>query len=122
MQKSKLALNILVLIALIATVSLGWLAGHIIRFSIPELWHPPIENIIPGEKIGVNLELPPEIVERNTITNWSTNVTPMMLLSQCKSDVYYTSLPAKCRSVDGRLVRVGGVQQEIMAIPWSEAK
>ncbi len=56
MQKSKLVPKILVLTALIATVSLGWLAGHILRFSIPALWHPPIEENNPQIKTGFEFE------------------------------------------------------------------
>ena len=56
-KRFKIALNLLVLTALIATVALGWLAGHILRYSTLEFWHPPIEEGISGEKIGAILEL-----------------------------------------------------------------
>jgi len=118
MSKTKIALNILILAALISTVSIGWLVGHVIRFSIPEFWQPPIEERIPGEKIG-DASQPPLPAERIPVTRWNANVTPMML-EHCKTNVYYTSLPAKCRSVDGNLVRVGVVQREIMIIPYGE--
>ena len=113
MSKTQIAVNILIFTALIATASLGWLAGHIIRFSIPEFWHPPLEERIPGEKIGSLFQVyTPQILGRVPITNWEVNIW-----QGCKTDVYYTSLPAKCRSMDGRLVRVVGGQREIFIFP-----
>ena len=119
MSKTKIALNILIFTALISTVSIGWMAGHIIRFSIPEFWHPPIEERIPGEKIG-SAPQPPLLVERIQVTRWNVEVMPMRFLDQCKTDVYYTSLPAKCRSIDGHLAWVGGVQGGNRIIPHGE--
>ena len=39
----------------------------------------------------------------------------------CVGNTYYTSLPAKCRSLDGRLVRVGGVDSNscLYSLRWS---
>ena len=119
MSKQKIALNILILTALVFIVSLGWLAGHILRFSIPGIWHPPVEERIPGEKVG-SAPQPPLLVERIPVTRWNVEVMPMMMLNQCKTDVYYTSLPAKCHSADGRLVRVGGIQRELIIVPYEE--
>ena len=115
MQKKIRALKIFILTALIATASLGWLAGHIIRFSIPALWHPPIEENTPGEKIGsVFQAYTPQILGGVPITNWGVNAW-----QDCKNDVYYTSLPAKCRSMDGRLVQVRGFEPNVIVIPLS---
>jgi hypothetical protein len=44
--------KLLILIALIGVLLFGWLAGHILRYSTLEFWHPPIEEINPGGKIG----------------------------------------------------------------------
>jgi len=38
------------------------------------------------------------------------------LPEQCVGDTYYTSLPAKCHTADGRLVRVGGVKTGVPMI------
>jgi hypothetical protein len=117
----RLIQNLLILITVIGFALTGWLAGHILRHSIPALWHPPIEERIPGEKIGSVFEAyTPQILGSVPITNWSVDVTPLMMLNQCKSDVYYTSLPAKCQSVDGRLVQVG--RQTVRLIPINEGK
>ena len=70
MQNSKsykLILNVLVLVALIGTVLFGWLAGHILRYSNPAFWHPPIQETNPHiengyqfEFEGEHLVLPPQ--------------------------------------------------------------
>jgi len=117
----RLIQNLLILITVIGFALTGWLVGHILRHSIPKLWHPPIEEIIPGEKIGNAFEAyTPQILGGVPITNWSVDVAPMMMLSQCKTDVYYTSLPAKCRSADGKLVRVERAYLERLIIPQSK--
>lgn len=46
-------LNTLILIALFGMASLGWVAGHIIRFSIPADAHPPIPEIRPEERFNI---------------------------------------------------------------------
>jgi hypothetical protein len=63
-QKRKFLLKVLILTALIATISLGWLAGHVLRYSYPEIWHPPTR--MPGEKIGGDQPL---ILDRVVATN-----------------------------------------------------
>jgi len=127
MQKSKLALKILVLVTLIATVSLGWLAGHIVRFSIPEyqFQHPPIEEINPQIKTGYQFEFEgirrlivlPGLVPQAWVYSGKGQID---LWKICEGNTYYTSLPAKCRSVDGRLVRVGESQWEYLVVPMLE--
>lgn len=37
-----------------------------------------------------------------------------ILLEQCQTTIYYTSLPAKCRTVNGDLVRVGETGSDII--------
>ena len=109
----KMVRNLLILSILIGVILLGWLAGHVIRYSIPEFQ--PAPEIVPGMRIGANPKLPPQILERLPITSWS--VIP---LQGCKADIYYTSLPAKCRSLDGRLMRVGGAQLERLIVPFDK--
>lgn len=106
--------NLLILAVLIGTVSLGWLAGHILRFSLPALWHPPIEEIDPRIKNGFKLELEGE---RIILTPQENAWIRVESLERCPGNTYYTSLPAKCRSADGELVRVGGNQREIILVP-----
>jgi len=119
MQTSKAPMYIrklLVLIALIATTSFGWLVGHIVRFSIPTYQHPPIEEIDPHIKNGYEPEN--DGIRRQFVwTGIPAARTPgsegaiifgELPIEQCLGLTYYTSLPAKCHTADGRLVRVGG--------------
>jgi len=126
-SKLSFACNLLCLAALIATASLGWMAGHVIRFSIPEyqFQHPPTPEIDPQIKNGFEFEgirrlvvLPgnPQVPQARVFIG-GIQVKP---LEGCVGNTYYTSLPAKCRSVDGRLVRVGRNPQEIFIVPFSE--
>ena len=123
MNNSKLgfARNLLCLAALIATISLGWLAGHVLRYSIPTLWHLPIEEIDPRIKTGYEFEL--EGIRPLAALPESSPVPQVRvyfgglqvnLLERCVGSTYYTSLPAKCRSVEGRLVRIGESPWEII--------
>ena len=69
---------------------------------------------MPGEKIGVSpFPLRGEIFAR---------VEPLLLQNQCVSDLYYTSLPAKCRAVGGELVQVGPDQRGFIIIPLDKLK
>jgi hypothetical protein len=86
MHRPKIILNVLVLVTVIGFALTGWLFGHILRHSSPALRHPPTR--MPGEKVGGN---PPLILERFLVTR-------VMSLQDCETDVYYTSLPTKCRA------------------------
>jgi len=112
--RSSFPRNLIILAVLIGTVLVGWLAGHILRFSIPALWHPPIEEIDPRIKTGFELELEGE---RIILTPQENAWIRVESLERCPGYTYYTSLPAKCRSVDGELVRVGENQREIILVP-----
>ena len=46
-SKSTPTKKILVLISVIAFALVGWLVGHILRFSISTFRHPPIQKDIP---------------------------------------------------------------------------
>jgi hypothetical protein len=59
-KPSKPILNVLVLAALIGTVLFGWLSGHILRYSIPAFWHPPIQETDPHIKNGYQFEFESE--------------------------------------------------------------
>jgi len=107
--------KLLVLAAVIGMVLFGWLAGHILRYSTLEFWHPPIEEINPRIKTGV--EFDSEDIRRLAMLPENLQATQLRvypgegqinLFDGCVGNTYYTSLPAKCRSADGRLVRVGG--------------
>lgn len=95
----------LVLLAVIGLVITGWIAGHIIRYSIALYLHPPIEEINPHIETGFE---PAEIVllEDSCVIVY---VDEKMAVpeEQCMALTYYTSLPAKCRNANGELVRVG---------------
>ena len=114
MQAIQSIKNIMLLIALIGAVLFSWLAGHIMKHYIPELQHP--RESLPNEKIVGFPAYSPQIIGGARIRNWGDSAWPA-----CKSDVYYTSLPAKCRSVDGRLIRVGESRQwEYLVVPTLE--
>lgn len=117
-QPQKFVRNFLILIALIATTSFGWLVGHIVRFSITayQFQHPPIEEIDPHIENGYQPEF--EGIRRQFV--WmgipaaripgseGAIILGEFTIEQCLGFTYYTSLPAKCHTADGRLVRVAG--------------
>lgn len=110
--------NLLVLLTVIGLVLTGWLAGHILRHSISELQlrHPPLPEVDPHIKNGYDFEF--QGIRRMAIlpgnpavgssASEGTLFLGQVLLNQCSGNTYYTSLPAKCRSADGSLMRVGG--------------
>ncbi len=116
--------NLLVLIALTSAVLFGWLAGHILRFSIPvyQLQHPPIPEFDPNIKNGYEFELQgirrlavlTESSVVGVITDTGVFNLERMPLEQCLSTTYYTSLPAKCHNANGDLVRVGEAGSNII--------
>ena len=119
MQRPKFILNLLVLTTVIGLVLTGWLAGHILRFSIPAYYHqqPPNPEVNPKIKIGYEFEFEgePFVVvspEGNPLVQVFLSEGQMIPLERCLGATYYTSLPAKCHTADGKLVRVGvqGVQ------------
>lgn len=116
MQNNKLPrlfLNLLILMTVIGLTLTGWLAGHILRFYIRELWHPPIEEIDPKIKIGDIFEYEGRHIVASADTSSVRIYKDEELLIQslefnlCQGNTYYTSLPAKCHSVDGRLIEAG---------------
>jgi hypothetical protein len=122
MQKRKYFLKILILTALVATVSLGWLAGHILRYSNPEIWQPPVH--IPGEKIvkifkfvgfqhpGMPQELSPSSRLQSALSRLR-----VQSVEGCAGNTYYTSLPAKCRNLNGELVQLRPDQRGLIIVP-----
>jgi hypothetical protein len=116
---AKFVSNILILVALVGTVSLGWVAGHILRYSIPALWHPPIQEYNPQIKNGFEFEGERLIVtpQENPWVRVYIGGAQMEPPERCVGFTYYTSLPAKCRSVSGELVRVEGLQTQIVITP-----
>jgi hypothetical protein len=119
-HKPKLTQKVLVLIIVIAFVLAGWLTGHILRFAFPALWHPPVENITPQIQNGLETEgLRRKIVLSGAgdFTGDGPTITGEFVFGSCGGNMYYTSLPAKCRSVSGELVQVGGTELERLFIP-----
>jgi len=120
-SKQGFAWNLLVLVVLIGTVSLGWLAGHILRYSLPKLWHPPVQETNPQIKNGYQFELEdehfiltPQEVPWVRVYIGGERLKPP---ERCVGMTYYTSLPAKCRSVSGELVQVGESPWKIILGP-----
>jgi hypothetical protein len=105
-------LNLLVLVALSGTVLFGWLAGHILRYSMPAFWHPPTRETNPHIKTGFEAELGSERSFHTLRANpWERVYIPGMQTAPpeaCPGLTYYTSLPAKCQTVNGQLARVEG--------------
>lgn len=120
-NKQSFARNLLVLAALIGTVALGWLAGHILRYSIPALWHPPIQEMNPQIRNGYEFEFEDErfilTPQENPWVRVYIGRTRVELQERCLGITYYTSLPAKCQSVDGNLVGVEGLQMRVVITP-----
>lgn len=124
MHKRMFLLNILILTALVATTSLGWLAGHILRYSFYTLWHPPIQQVDPRIKTGFEFEsgsirrlaLLPEIYQASHAKIYFDQLQDT-LFDRCTKNTYYTSLLAKCRSISGELVRAGEGSWEIILVP-----
>jgi len=125
-NRSKPVQKILILITVVALALTGWLVGHLLRFSIlaaHDFQHPPLEEINPQIKNG----LESEGIRRKVVLTGSLalQVLPdegrlylgQILLNGCVGNTYYTSLPAKCRSADGRLVIVEGTGMERLFIP-----
>ena len=127
-QPQKFVRKLLVLIALIATISFGWLVGHIVRFSIPTYQHPPIEEVDPHIQKGFQLEF--QGIRRQFVWtgvsaaripgNEGAIIFGDLTMEQCLGSTYYTSLPAKCHTADGRLVRVGGSNTVVVVPPDGE--
>jgi len=117
--------NVLVLAALIGLVLFGWLLGHILRYSIPALWHAPIQENDSQIKYGVEFQF--DGIRRSVVLPGLAPAIPVApvqiregqkpLPVACPGYTYYTSLPAKCRTLDGRLVQVGGVESNVILIP-----
>jgi len=119
-NRPKLTHKILVIITVVAFVLAGWLTGHILRFALPVLWHPPIEKITPQIQNGFESEgIRREIVfsGEGVFTSDGRSITGEFVFWGCVGNMYYTSLPAKCRSVSGELVQVGGKEMERLLIP-----
>ena len=120
--------NVLILAALIGLVLFSWILGHILRYSIPALWHPPIQETDPQVRYGIELEFEgirrlavlPEMTPANTQAQTYILEVQITLPERCLGYTYYTSLPAKCRTVDGRLVQVGGIESNVILIPQSK--
>ena len=118
--------KLLVLIALICAVLFGWLTGHILRFSMPiyQLQHPPIPKFDPRIKNGYEFELQgirrlavlTESPAVRVLTDTGTRSPDGILLEQCRTTIYYTSLPAKCHNANGDLVRAGEARPNIILL------
>jgi hypothetical protein len=122
----KLIQNLLVLTAVVGIALSGWLAGHILRHTLPGLEHPPIERIDPHIENGFRIEFEDE---RFAITPQASPWVQVYLggsqidsMGLCLATTYYTSLPAKCHTPDGELAIVGGVQRQVILIPSDESK
>ena len=128
MQKYKLLINLAILAALAGLVLSGWLVGHVLRYSLPALWHPPLPEMDPGLITGYEYEgvrrlaqLPQvtriQLPNSEEILRRPGDTLPGIASQECVSYTFFTSLPAKCHTADGRLVRVGGSESTPIFIP-----
>ncbi len=110
----------LVLAALIGAVLFSWLLGHVLRFSIPALWQPPLQELNPQTEYGFEIELAgirrlavfPGLAPAGLATQLQRLPAPGAPPGECQGLTYFTSLPAKCLTPDGRLIEVGGIEFE----------
>ncbi len=102
MKKAKPARNFLIIITLTGLIFVGWAAGNNFRKLFQE-----------RQGLGSLQSNTPQIIGRVPIQNWSP-----LFSQECKDDVYYTSLPAKCQTVDGRLIEAGNDELDMILIPW----
>jgi hypothetical protein len=124
-NRIEIARNMLVLAALVGLVLFSWLLGHILRYSIPALWHPPVQERDPQIKYGLEFDFEgirrfvvlPELAAGSMPAQVQLSEIWAALPAQCLGSTYYTSLPAKCRTVDGRLVQVRSTVSRILLIP-----
>jgi hypothetical protein len=116
--------NVLVLITLIGVVLFSWLLGHILRYSIPALWHVPLHETDPHLEYGADFEFAG--IRRMAVftglapipqVRIELNGELVPLPAECQALTYYTSLPAKCLTADGRFVTVGGVETNVVVLP-----
>jgi len=123
-RPSKLISNLLVLITVLGFALTGWLVGHILRHSMPayQFQHSPIDEISPKIENGFQFDgirrqvvLTGESAWR-AVTSEGSFYLGQALFNGCDGNTYYTSLPAKCRSADGRLVKVEGNDSYIIVV------
>ena len=110
--------QLLILWAVLALIGTSWVSGHILRHAIPSLWNIPTPiPPMPGEKIGMFSPYSPQIASAAPITNWEPFDWETISWNPCRTDTYYTSYPAKCRTADGTLIQVGKHSRENDIIP-----
>lgn len=124
-KRVELARNVLILAILAGVVLFSWLLGHMLRYSIPALWHPPVQETNPQIEYGAELDSPgirrlvvlPGLTLANAQVQVYVREEVGIRSGKCLGTTYYTSLPAKCRMADGRLVEVGPAKSRILFIP-----
>jgi hypothetical protein len=128
MQKYKPLAYLAILAVLAGLVLSGWLIGHVLRYSLPALWGTPLPEMEPGIMTGFEYEGVRRLAQLTQVTRIQlpnsgeilrrpSDTLPGNASQECVSDTFFTSLPAKCRSADGRLVRVGGSDSVLILIP-----
>jgi hypothetical protein len=117
--------NLLILASLIGLVLMSWLLGHALRNSTPALWHPAVFGAEPQILIQVEIEsagirrvvILPGFAPGNAPTRVQFQEVLVAPPAECLGTTYFTSLPAKCRTADGRLVKVPGLGSNVILIP-----
>jgi hypothetical protein len=127
-KRVEIVRNILVLLTLIGLVLFSWMLGHILRYSIPGLWHPRIPEIDPHIRYGGEFESEgirrlaafPGLALVDVQVKADLREQPSGPPEECLSLTYYTSLPAKCWTSDWRFVSVSGIESNVSVIPPSK--
>jgi hypothetical protein len=117
--------RVLVLVTVAGTVVLSWLLGQALRNATPALWLPVVSEPEPQMLYRVEAEfagirrfvLLPGLAPGNALTQAQLLEVMEALPAECVGHTFYTSLPAKCRTADGRLVRIGGIESNVILIP-----
>lgn len=120
--------NVLILAGLVGLVLLSWLLGHILRYSNPMLWHPPLQEPDPQIKMGIAIDFEgiPRLATLPGLKPVSDSEQALLARepgarpAECAGLTYFTSLPAKCLAADGRLVQAPGFESSAIMIPQSK--
>ena len=121
---SRPILNLLVLIAVIGLGLAGWLTGHIVRHITPAYQHPPTEEVDPRIKTGYLIGTNDQIIIIGSLNEsqqgFYFNGLHVNGQGICTGNTFFTSFPARCQSVDGKLVSIGGIRSNIIVIPQAK--
>ena len=117
--------KVLILVLLVGMVLLSWLAGHTLRYAFPSLWHPPFRETDPQTRYGVEpvyegirrVVVLPGLAPRASSFQIEGTIQQRLLPDECMVLTYFTSLPAKCLTPDGRYRSVQELDPGFILVP-----